>query len=600
MSIEERLRSALAQRAESVETSPGALFEIQRRIAQRRRVLRVARLPELRLRPALVLAAAACATIAVVVSVSVRGPAPPPIQTDTQPVAGTAEPAVVAPTTVEPPPQGPAPTPPLAQTAPQPNESGQLTTAAEPPSEVAATPPSDPPPATDAAASEAADDEATNGEDSGEAAGDDEAVATETQGCPAAPADAAEPSAGWVTVYFACEGNDAAPRLRAADDDNLLTALKILLGGPDEADRADGFRGLSAASPTTVTTATTDRWVTIDLPAGLANSFGAGDGGITARQFLSQLNATVFHSGDFEVAEYRLGGDCAAFGSLLGASCQIHLRDGDGYASRTSDLTAHTIGRAASVVRAEPDDSAAEFGVLRDGTRLTDGRAGNGRAAWAEVVTASGDRGWVSTQTIVAQPLALDAATAARMADLARRLTTGPGLESSALVPAGLVLRWGAGGGDLAVVSTADAALRSDWWHTAVDTPSPRDGSAQSSLADLLWIDGQGDGATVTVNAPGPLGEPHGDFTALAYVSIYRPAIEGSTLPPPLATSAPEQTTPTSEGPDLPPVLPSLSEGNSDAGEQPPPPRAQISVIFDFLSPDGPRVAAAEAIWIQP
>ncbi|MCY3560067.1 MAG: SH3 domain-containing protein [bacterium] len=608
MSIEERLRSALAQRAESVETSPGALFEVQRRIAQRHRLLRLLRVPrlaELRLRPALVLAAAACAAIAVVVSVSVRGPATGPIQTDTQPVAGTAGPAVAAPTAVEPPtPQGPAPAPPIAPTAPQPNDSGQLTTAAEPPtpaspptppSAAAGPAPSDPPTAT-----EAEPVEAISGEDSGEAAGDDEAVATETQGCPAAPADAAEPSAGWVTVYFACEGNDAAPRLRAADDDNLLTALKILLGGPDDADRADGFRGLSAASPTTVTTATTDRWVTIDLPAGLANSFGAGDGGITARQFLSQLNATVFHSGDFEVAEYRLGGDCAAFGSLLGASCQIHLRDGDGYASRTSDLTAHTIGRAASVVRAEPDDSAAEFGVLRDGTRLTDGRAGNGRAAWAEVVTASGDRGWVSTQTIVAQPLALDAAAAARMADLARRLTTGPGLESSALVPAGLVLRWGAGGGDLAVVSTADAALRSDWWHTAVDTPSPRDGSAQSSLADLLWIDGQGDGATVTVNAPGPLGEPHGDFTALAYVSIYRPAIEGSTLPPPLATSAPEQTTPTSEGPDLPPVLPSLSEGNSDAGEQPPPPRAQISVIFDFLSPDGPRVAAAEAIWIQP
>jgi len=102
VSIEERLRSALAQRAEGVEVSPGALFEIQRRIGQRRRLPRV---PEVRLRPALVRAAAACAAIAVVSSVSVTGPAATgPIETETPPVAGTADPDAVAPATVDPPP----------------------------------------------------------------------------------------------------------------------------------------------------------------------------------------------------------------------------------------------------------------------------------------------------------------------------------------------------------------------------------------------------------------------------------------------------------------------------------------------------------------
>ena len=67
MSIEERLRDAFAQRADGVEVSPGALFEIQRRAGHRRR------LPEVRLRPALVLATAACAAIAVAVLVSVTG-----------------------------------------------------------------------------------------------------------------------------------------------------------------------------------------------------------------------------------------------------------------------------------------------------------------------------------------------------------------------------------------------------------------------------------------------------------------------------------------------------------------------------------------------
>lgn len=600
MSIEERLRSAFAQRAESVEVSPGALFEIQRRTGERRRVRRVLRVPEVRLRPALVLAAAACAAIAVVISVSVTGPtAAPPIQTETPPVAGTADPAAVAPTVADPPPTPPEPTPPPAvtQVEAQPGDSGQITTTTPPPTPptppapstpVAPTPPPDPPPATDLDP----DDETVA----------DETVATETPECAAAPEGAGDTSSGWITVYFACGENDAAPRLRSAATNNLPTALGILLGGPSAADNAAGFQGLSDNSATTVTTMTTDRWVTIDLPTGLADAFDAGSGEITAQQFLTQLNATVFQFTEFDVAEYRLDGDCAAFGDLVGSSCRIHIRDGDTYAGHASELTAHTIGDVDSVIRAEPDDAAAELGFLRDGARLTDARAGTGSGAWAEVVTLSGDRGWVSTQTIVAQPLSIDSTTGATMASLARRLTTGPGLGSSAFMPAGLVLRWGADDGDLTVVSTAGAGVNSDWWYTPVDTPSPRDGSSESSLADLLWIDGNGDGAIVTIDAPGPLGEPHGDFTSLAYVSVYRPAIEGSTLPPPLA-SAPTTTTtqaPDSEESDLPPALPTPVDETDDTEERPDPPRAQISVIFDFLSPAGPRIAAVEAIWIQP
>ena len=110
----------------------------------------------------------------------------------------------------------------------------------------------------------------------------------------------------------------------------------------------------------------------------------------------------------------------------------------------------------------------------------------------------------------------------------------------------------------------------------------------------------------VTINAPGPLGEPHADFSSLAYVSIYQAAVSRSALPPPLEAAADPPTTTTTEattsdGAELPPALPSLLEDDSADEEEPPEPlRAQISVIFDFLSPDGARIAAVEAIWIEP
>ena len=127
-------------------------------------------------------------------------------------------------------------------------------------------------------------------------------------------------------MYFACGDNDAAPRLRSAATNNLPTALGILLGGPSEADSAAGFRGLADNPATTATTMTNNRWVTIDLPAGLAEAFPGGDGAITAQQFLTQLNATVFQFTGFDVAEYRLDGNCAAFGGLIESSC--HIRTG--------------------------------------------------------------------------------------------------------------------------------------------------------------------------------------------------------------------------------------------------------------------------------
>ena len=598
MSIEERLRSALTQRAESVEVSPGALFEIQRRTG-RRRLLRVPRVPEVRLRPALVLAAAAAAAIAVVISVSVTGPTATPIETETPLVAATPDPQAVAPTTADPPPTPQAATPPpaVAQPAPQASDSGQVTTITPPPVQpapsapAAPTPPADPTPAAEL-------------ESDAEPTSDTETVTAETPVCPTEPeGNGGDASSETVTVYFACGDSDAAPRLRSAATNDLSTALGVLLGGPSESDSSAGFKGLSGSSATTVTATTNDKWMTIDLPAGLAGEFGTDGGDITAQQFLAQLNATVFQFTGFDVAEYRLDGNCAAFGALVGNSCLIHSRDDGGYTSHASDLTAHTIGQVNSVIRAEPDDSADELGFLSDGTRLTDGRSGSGSAGWAEVMTVAGTSGWVSTETIVAQPLSIDSTTGADMADLARRLTTGPGLESSALVPAGLVLRWGADAGDLAVVSTAGAEAGSDWWHSPLDITSPRDGSAQSSLADLLWIDGRSESATVTINTPGPLGEPHGDFDSLAYVSIYRAEIEQSTLPPPLEPTPTTTTTTSAEGSDLPPALPTPAtetDDGDDNEERPDPPRAQVSVIFDFLSPDGPRVAAVEAIWIQP
>ena len=595
MNLEDRLRDAFAQRADAVEVSPGALFEIQRRIRPAKRV------PQLRLRPALVLAAAACAAIATVVSVSLTN-------TATDPGGEIVIPPVASPSTE---PGSAPPPPPSTPTAPGPTPPAVSGT--DPPQEdttgiatVTPTPPapdplqSDPPPPPDPPPSSG------TGTETGSVIS---TAQPETSQCAAQPAGAegAETPAAWVTVYFACGESDAAPRRRPAAANDLATALGVLLGGPNEAEVAAGFRGLSSDAARTASPAPEKQWVTIDLPSNLADSFSADTAAITAEQFLAQLNATVFEFSEVGVAEYRLNGDCAAFGNLLDRSCEIHTRDGG---SHTSELTAHTIGATQPSIRSEPSDGAAALGLLADGARLTDRRAGS--AAWAEVITTAGVQGWVPTDMLVAQPLALDDTATATMESLARRLTTGPEVDSPALLPGGLVLRWGAGSDDVTRVSTAGAGTDSTWWDRALDVPNPRDDSATSSLADLLWIDGESDSAIVRVNTPGPLGEPHTDFSSLAYVSVYQGVVAGSALPPVLqaAPDPPTTTTTTEAGTnsdevELPPDLPSPDdeeeeEDTTTEEESPVPRRAQLSVIFDFLSPDGPRIAAVEAIWIQP
>ena len=592
MNIEDRLRDAFAQRTNAVEVSPGALFEVQRQLGRTRRV------PELRLRPALVLAAAACAVTAIVVSVSLSTTTPDPTGeiVASPPVAspsGTASdtpPPTSTPTTPGPQPPAVSPTPPaVPDTGTSQDGAGQIATVTPvtppPAPQVGPPPPPATPPTTEAVVA---------------------SEQPETPSCavePAGSGESDEDPATWVTVYFACGEDVAAPRRRPAAASDLATALGVLLNGPNEADTAEGFRGLSSDPDRTASPTREGRWVTIDLPSDLGGAFSAGTAEITAEQFLAQLNATVFEFSEFVAAEHRLNGDCAAFGELLGRSCEVHTRDGGRHAS---ELTAHTIGAIESVIRAEPDDGAASLGFLTDGARLTDRRASSDSGSWAEVITTAGVGGWVSTETLVAQPLALDGEDTATMVSLARRLTTGPGIESSTFLPGGLVLRWGAGPGDVTVVSTAEAGVDSTWWNRAHDVRSPRDGGTTASLADLLWIDGASDSAVVGINAPGPLGEHHTDFSSLAYVSIYQAAVSRSVLPPELAPASDPPTTAvvtTSDGVELPPALPSLLEdedGSADEEEPPEPLRAQISVIFDFLSPDGPRIAAVDAIWIEP
>lgn len=603
MNIEQRLRDAFAQRAGEVEVTPGALFEIQRRTSRTRR------LPQVRLRPAFVLAAAACAAIATVVSVTLTQTAPDPGGeiAATPPVAATPDPAAVAPlpnrepaTTDPPPPEGETPPAPPAGIEPSEQGSGQLTTvspptppAPDPPP--ADTPPAPPPPQAGEKSDDTEPDEATT-----------TTTAPETTACPVEPTGDGDTLTAFVTVYFACGDTDSAPRKRAVATNDLATALGTLLGGPNEADTTAGFRGLSADSTRTATATSDSRWVTIDLPADLGDAFDT-ETGVTAQQFLTQLNATVFQFSDVGVAEYRLGGNCAAFGGLLDQPCQVHTRDGDGYAAHTSELTAYTIGSALPIIRAEPYDSAVQVGTLTDGTRLTSRRTTDATSTWAEALTSAGQRGWVSTDTLVAQPLTLTGGTLNTIADLAKQLTSGPNIKSSAFMPGGLVVRWGANSDDVMVVSTAGAGIQSEWWHRVYEIPSPRDADTTASPADLFWIDGSDDNAVVTINTPGPLGEPHSDFANLGYVSIYQAAVARSTLPPNATTTTTTTTTAatsTDDGVDLPPSLPTDDESgdssSSQSEETSKPLRAQISVIFDFLSPDGPRIAAVEAIWFEP
>ena len=316
----------------------------------------------------------------------------------------------------------------------------------------------------------------------------------------------------------------------------------------------------------------------------------------------------MFEFDDVEVAEYRLDGSCAAFGELLGRSCEVHTRGDTGSVSHVSELTSQTIGQSAPVIRSQADDGAAELGVLSAGTRLTDRRATGTTTTWAQVITTGGQIGWVPTTTLAAQPLAITPEATRAMEDLARRLTTGPNLQATEFSPAGLVVRWGAGSDEVTLIDTAGA--EGDWWYEARDIPSPRDAEPTASLAELFWIDGSSDSAEVTINLPGRLGEPHSDFSSLAYVSIYQAAVGDSILPPALeAVPGPVPSDPepgggtTEDGVELPPPLPVETDTNQDESGGTPESSAQarsqvkVSVMFDFVSRNEPRIVAVEAIW---
>ena len=237
MNLERRLQDAFTHRTETVEPSPGAFFEIQRRLSRTRRA------PELRLRPALVLAAAACAlTIALVVTLT--GTDAVPDGQIVTPLAPSTDPP--APTATTPPATAPTPTPPGTPTppvAPDPSSPGEIATVAPPPPTVAppaAVSPPVPPPQPSPAGTGV------------------------EQAAPEQP-DLADGTVA-VTVHFACGDDDAAPRLRAAPANDLATALSTLVAGPNEADAEAGCQGLSPSGEALAAVPSrADKWVTVDL-----------------------------------------------------------------------------------------------------------------------------------------------------------------------------------------------------------------------------------------------------------------------------------------------------------------------------------------------
>ena len=371
------------------------------------------------------------------------------------------------------------------------------------------------------------------------------------------------------------------------------------MAGPNDADTEAGCQGLRSSGEAPVAVPSlADRWVTVDLSGSLAGAFGS----ITPAQFVAQLNATVFEFDDVDVAEYRLDGSCAAFGELLGRRCEVHTRSDTRFVSHVSELTAQVIGQSVPVIRTQADDGAAELGALAEGTRLTDRRASGSTTTWAQVITSAGQIGWVPTTKLAAQPLSITPEATRVMEDLARRLTTGPSVQQAEFSPAGLVLRWGAGSDEVTLIPTAGAD--GDWWYQARDIPSPRNTDPTASLADLFWIDGSGNSAKVTINTPGRLGEPHSDFDSLAYVSIYQAAVGDSILPPTLeARPDPDPPDPqadggaTDDGTGLPPQLPVDTETTEDETGGDSQAQVKVSVMFDFVSPNQPRIIAVEAIW---
>lgn len=115
----------------------------------------------------------------------------------------------------------------------------------------------------------------------------------------------------------------AAPRTVRRSQGVLRQAVGQLLLGPRNAEREAGLGSALAPEAAGVTFSVTlrDGTAVVDFGAGLPAASPATSAAAASERFLRQLHATVFQFPTVTRAEYRAGGDCAAFWAWLQRGC---------------------------------------------------------------------------------------------------------------------------------------------------------------------------------------------------------------------------------------------------------------------------------------
>lgn len=114
-----------------------------------------------------------------------------------------------------------------------------------------------------------------------------------------------------------------APRTVRKSAGVLKGAVQQLLFGPDSAERTAGLTSAldSGAAAVSVTVVLTDGTAVVDFGGGLPAASPSTSASAASAGLLRQLHATVFQFPAVVRAEYRVGGNCAAFWEWLQRGC---------------------------------------------------------------------------------------------------------------------------------------------------------------------------------------------------------------------------------------------------------------------------------------
>jgi hypothetical protein len=136
-----------------------------------------------------------------------------------------------------------------------------------------------------------------------------------------------------VTAYFTCGEASLVPvyRLVPRSSAVLRASLDALLAGPSADERAASLASWFSADTARMLRSVAvhdDHHAIVEFDPRLPEVIPNASSSAGSAQLLAQLDATVFQFRSVESVEYRLGGDCGAFGEWLQyGGCEHHTRE---------------------------------------------------------------------------------------------------------------------------------------------------------------------------------------------------------------------------------------------------------------------------------